>query len=289
MTKRHSPSALAALILGLVTFLWLLFQVYEVRTDLAGVIRFDASDPSAYLVGAGYLVMLVFHAAAFLFLFGRARLARRLGGWTVLGLALGVVSLAAIAAQKVLYDEIGREMGIEYPVPTEVSLLYGALAVNVLFAAAMMIAAFRGLARDGGAAESAVGAKDERVFALAQAMGVVSGAMGLGLTALLIARGWPAGRLWVFVPFYALFLAPYGLAVLYWLALKRRERPSDWYDEKQVRDMLKASLAALVLSVPGLAVLGLVPRPLGFSWFPYYLFLVLTLFSGATFYFFKRD
>jgi len=33
----------------------------------------------------------------------------------------------------------------------------------------------------------------------------------------------------------------------------------------------------------------LVPRPLGFSWFPYYLFLVLALFSGATLSFFKRD
>ena len=288
MKKKNSPSALAALILGLVTFLWLLFLVYEVRTDLAGVVRFDASEPADYLFGAGYLVMLLFHAAAFLFLFGRVRLAKRLGAWAVPGLALGVLSLAAIAAQKVLYDEIGREMGIEYPVPSEVSLLYAALGVNLLFAAAMMIAAFRGLARDG-AADVDAGAKDERVFTLAQVMGVVSGAMGLGLTVLLIARGWPAGLLWVFVPFYALFLVPYGLAVLYWLGLKRRERPTAWYDEKQVRDMLKASLATLALSVPGLAVLGFSPRPVGFSWFPYYLFLVLTLFSAGTLYFFKRD
>ena len=288
MKKRCSPSALATLILGLVTFLWLLFLVYVIRTDLAGVIRFDASNLSDYLVGAGYLAMLLFHAAALLFIFGRARLAKRLGGWPVLGLVSAVVSLAAIAAEKVLYDEIGREMTIEYPVPTEVSLLYGALAVNLLFAAAMMAAAFRGLARDG-AADGEAGTKDERVFALAQAMGVVSGAMGLGLAVLLIARGRPSGRLWVFIPFYALFLVPYGMAVLSWLSLKRRERPSDWYDEKQVRDMLKASLATLALSVPGLAVLGLVSRPLGFAWFPYYLFLVLTLFSAATLYFFKRD
>lgn len=288
MTKRYSPSALAALVLGLVTFLWLLFHIYEVRTDLAGVVRFDLSELSDCLIGAGYLVMLAFHAAAFFFLFGRARLAKRLGGWPVLGLATGVLSLAAIAAEKVLYDEIGREMTIEFPVPGEVSLLYAALGVNLLFAAAMMVAAFRGLAREG-MADSVAGAKDERVFTLAQAMGVVSGGMGLGLTALLIARGWPAGRLWVFIPFYALFLVPYGLAVLSWLALKRRDRPSDWYDEKQVRDMFKASLATLVLSVPGLAVLGLVPRPLGFAWFPYYLFLVLTLFSAGTLFFFKRD
>ncbi len=286
MKNKRSPSALATLILGLVTFLWLLFHIYEIRTDLAGVIRFDVSDFAGYLVGAGYLAMLLFHAAAFLFLFGRARLAKRLTGWPVLGLALGVASLAAIAAQKVLYDEIGREMGVEYPVPTEVSLLYAALAINILFAAAMMAAAFLGLARDG-AADVEAGTKDERVFSLAQAMGVVSGTMGLGLTVLLIARGWPAGRLWVFIPFYALFLAPYGLAVLFWLTLKRRERPAAWYDEKQVRDMLKASLATLVLSVPGLAILGLVPWTLGFAWFPYYLFLVLTLFSAGTLYFFK--
>ncbi|MBN2265264.1 MAG: hypothetical protein JW775_05560 [Candidatus Aminicenantes bacterium] len=288
MKKRYSPSALATLILGLVTFLWLLFHVYEVRTDLAGVIRFDASEPSHYLIGAGYLVMLAFHAAAFIFVFSRARLAKRLGGWPVLGLASGVVSLAAIAAEKVLYDEIGREMTIEFPVPGEVSLLYAALGLNLLFAAAMMVAAFRGLAREG-AADGVGGAKDERVFALAQAMGVVSGAMGLGLTGLIIARGWPAGRLWVFIPFYALFLVPYGLAVLYWLGLKRRDRSSEWYDEKQVRDMLKASLATLALSVPGLAILGMIPRPIGFAWFPYYLFLVLTLFSAGTLYFFRQD
>lgn len=288
MNKRLSPIGLLTLVLGLATFLWLLFHCYEIRTDLAGLLRFDASDLSDFLAVAGYLVMIFFHAAAFLFLFGRARLAARFGGWPVLGLAFGVVSLVSVAVQKVMYDEIRREMTIEFPVPGEVSLLYLLLGVNLLFAAAMMFAAFRILTRGeslGGVAE----VKDERVFSLAQAMGIVSGAMGLALTFLLIVRGWPSERLWVFIPFYILFLLPYGLAALYWLCLKRRERPSDWYDEKQVRDMLKASFATLALSVPGLAILGVVPHPIGFAWFPYYLFLVLTLFSSGTLFFFKRD
>jgi len=288
MRKRLSAGGLATLILGLATFLWLLFHVYEIRTDLPGVLRFEASDFLDVLVGAGYLVMLLFHAAAFLFLFGQVRRAKRFAGWPVLGLVTGVVSLFAIAAEKVMYDEISREMAIESPFPDEVFLLYGCLAVNLLFSAVMMAAAFRTLLRSlsDGAVRSG---KDECVFILAQLMGVVSGVMGLALTSVLIARGWPTGRFWIFIPFYALFMLPYGLAVFYWLVLKWREKPADWYDEKQVRDMMKASLATLILSIPALAVLAFAGRAISFYWFPFYLFFVMTVFSTGTYYYFKRS
>jgi hypothetical protein len=131
--------------------------------------------------------------------------------------------------------------------------------------------------------------RDERIFTLAQVLGIVSGVMGLLLTLVLLVLKWPPERFWIFVPFYGLFMIPYGLAVLYWIRIKRRERLSDWYDEKQVRDMMKASLGTLILSIPGMAVLALIPGPLGFYWLPYYLFLVLTLFSTGTLYSFKRD
>jgi small-conductance mechanosensitive channel len=288
MKKQISVSGLVTLVLGFATFLWLVFHVYEIRTDLPGLLRFDASDPSDYLAGAGYLVMLLFHAAAFLFIFRQARIMKRFGGWQVLGLVLGVFSLFAIAAEKVMYDEIGREWTIEFPLPGEVSLLYACLGVNVLFSVFMIVAAFRAELRVSSPLDQPA-SKDERIFTLAQVLGIVSGVTGLLLTAVLLARRWPSERFWIFIPFYVLFLIPYGLAVLYWLGIKRKERMSDWYDEKQVRDMMKASLGTLVLSIPGMAVLALAPGPVGFYWFPYYLFLVLTLFSTGTLYCFKRD
>jgi uncharacterized membrane protein len=282
MKRRLSTIAAVTMVLGLATFLWLVFHIYEVRTDLPGLLRFDLSDLS------DYLVMLSFHGAALILLFAQARPRKRFGGWPILGLAMGVLSLFAIAAEKVLYDEIGRELVVEYPVPGEVSLLYACLGINVLFSVFMIVAAFlfalRAPAPDGGPS-----AEDERVFTLAQVMGIVSGVTGLLLTAVLVARRRPAGQFWVFIPFYALFLAPYGLAVLYWLGLKRKKRLTDWYDEKQVRDMMKAALGTLILSVPGMALLALVPGPLGIYWFPCYLFLVLTLFSAGTLYCFKRE
>jgi hypothetical protein len=288
MKKQLTARGLATVVLGLATFLWLVFHISEIATNLPGVLHFDVSNPSDYLAGAGYFVMLLFHAAAFIFLFTRARFDSRFGGGQILGLALGVLSLFAIAAEKVLHDEIGREWTSGSPVPTEVSLLYACLGINVLFCVFMTVMAFRSEMQAPTPNDGPL-PKDERVFTLAQVLGVVSGVMGLLLTAILLVRKWPSERFWIFVPFYGLFLVPYGLAVLYWLSIKRKARPSDWYDEKQVRDMSKASLGTLLLSVPGMACLALVPGPLSFYWFPYYLFLVLTLFSAGTLYYFKRD
>jgi hypothetical protein len=232
--------------------------------------------------------MLLFHGAAFFFIFTEARAKGSTGIWLVLGLAVGVFSLFAIAAQKVLYDEIGREWKSGFPPPGETSLLYACLGLNALFCLFMMVMTFR----SGRPTLSPAGhpaPRDERVFTLAQVLGIVSGLMGLLLTLVLLVGKWPPGRFWIFVPFYGLFMIPYGLAVLCWLRIKRRERLSDWCDEKQVRDMMKASLGTLILSIPGMGVLALIPGPLGFYWLPYYLFLVLTLFSAGTLYCFKRD
>ncbi len=288
MKKNFSSSSIITLVLSLVTFLWLLFHFHRIRTDLPGVLRFDFSDYSDILIGTGYLVMLLFHVAAFIFVFKQARFMNQFGGRQMLTLLLGIVSLFAIAMEKVMYDEIAHEMSVEYPVPSEVSLLYGCLTVNALFCVVMMVAAYRALVRVPLTVNAPI-SKDERVFTIAQVMGIASGIMGLLLTIFIIGRQTPSERFWIYIPFYLLFLIPYALAVLYWLVIKRRERLADWYDEKQVRDVLKGSLTALILSVPGLFILALVRRPLGFYWFPYYLFLVLSLFSVSTLYYFKQD
>jgi hypothetical protein len=288
MKKNLATHGLITLVLGLITFLWLLFHLHEIRADLPGVLRFDLSHYSNYITGAGYLIMLLFHIAAFIFMFKEARFTKRIGGWQVLALVLGVSSLFAIAVEKVMYDEIAHELFVEYPVPNEIVFLYACLAVNVIFSIAMMALTYRALLR-APSPTHAPAPKDERVFILAQVMGIVSGITGLFLTIALSGRGTPSDRFWIFIPFYALFLIPYALAVLYWLAIKRRERLVDWYDEKQIQDVLKASLTTLLLSIPGLAFLALIRRPLHFYWFLYYLFLILSLFSASTLYYFKKE
>jgi len=112
-------------------------------------------------------------------------------------LSLGIGSLFAMGMEKVMYDEIAHELSVEYPVPSEVSLLYACLAVNVLFSIVLMAAAYRAILQ-APSPDNAPALKDERVFTLAQVMGIVSGVMGLFLTFTVIGRGMPSGRFWIY-------------------------------------------------------------------------------------------
>ena len=75
--------------------------------------------------------------------------------------------------------------------------------------------------------------------------------------------------------------------VLYWLSLKLKQRINNWYDEKQLQDILKSSLTTLLLSVPGLALFLFIKIPDHFYYFLYNIFLILLIFSSSTLYFFK--
>ena len=89
-------------------------------------------------------------------------------------------------------------------------------------------------------------------------------------------------------------IIPYILIVFYWLIIKCREKVGGWYDEKQYQDITKASLFTLVVSVIIMTAIFLVQYFVSafdfitFTWFPFYIFLVLLLFSSSTLYFSKR-
>jgi hypothetical protein len=202
-----------------------------------------------------------------------------------------VISLFALGGEKVMVDEIAREyrhgLGIN-----ELYILNLFLIVNVAFSIGIFILLLKSFKL----VEiniTKVKSIDEKIFVIAQVMGIAAGFMGLLFTfhfIVFVSRSFPEDKWWVLIPFYLLFLIPYTLTVIYWLGLKRKQKTKDWYDEKQIQDMLKSSLVTLLLSIPGLAVLLLVNIPAPFFWFVYYFFMVLLLFSSATLYFFKiRD
>ena len=69
-----------------------------------------------------------------------------------------------------------------------------------------------------------------------------------------------------------------------------RERDAGLYDEKQRSDIIRAGITAWVLSIPAMLVLYLlhmnnIEGPGSILWFPYYLYVTLFVFSGATLYY----
>ena len=116
--------------LGCVAFLCIVWMVVFIRTDLNAVLEFG---DGGYILAAGYLYLLLYHGFVFLHIilcfFKDYTLAPMHVG---IGL-LGIVSLFSFIVEKVMFDEVAREMAIEYPYPGEVVFIYGALGVHLLF------------------------------------------------------------------------------------------------------------------------------------------------------------
>ena len=130
--------------------------------------------------------------------------------------------------------------------------------------------------------------KDEILFSIAQYIGILCGLLGLWLNCTYIQRQITSNTFIMILPFYLLILMPYGLIVFSWFNMKFKEKPSDWYDEKQWKDVSRAGLTTLFLSIPGMGILLLMKQSHGIFWFSHYMFLILLLFSGTTLYFTKK-
>jgi hypothetical protein len=64
MTKNIRAVATACLILGTISFVWILYDLFLIAADLEGVL-FGAKG---VIVGLGYIVILLLHGAVFIFI-----------------------------------------------------------------------------------------------------------------------------------------------------------------------------------------------------------------------------
>lgn len=283
MDRTYRVIALATLILSIISLVWEAYDIYNIHFHLTQVLQFKY--PGA-IMAIGYIFILLFHISAFLFIFMRIRRTGKAGKLPILIIMTGIASLFSIAIEKVMFDEIGREFYIEFPISGEILFLYVCLGINALFSALIIFCLYREYMmtiRN----ETPEILMDEKIFSLVQLFGIVSGIMGLLLTCQLIVKEIPLEKFWIYIPFYLLFLTPYILAAAYWLLMKGERKISAWYDEKQLCDILKASLATLLISIPGFIPFLFIQGQVCIYWYPYYLFMVLLLFSGNVLYFFK--
>jgi hypothetical protein len=286
MDKKVRTWGTITLVFGLLCLCWAVFDVFafgHIKARLHLVGEWGALQQTlGALVWIGYLVFFLFHVPALLTLVFRMQRFKRFDILQGSGFLLGLLSLFGLMGDYSLLTDIGRETRLTGRPQSEWDVLAVVLAAHALFFLFMIVLVvrtFRRLRREAPAEEAA---KDEILFVTAQALGVFCGAAGLWVNFSFLAKGIP-GRQFVFLlPFDFLMLLPYGLAALAWFVTQRRNKPGEWYDEKQWRDIGRAALVTLLLSLPGMALLLLVGKPLGMFWFPHYVFLVLFLFSGIT-------
>ena len=131
MPAKPRTLPMTAFLLGIVCLVWMLYDVLQIHSDLGAVIF---RGPSGLIVGIGYLFILLFHGLMFIVYWKYFRHHPRLGPRILLP-ALLVASFFALAMEKVMFDEVGREYFLEFPRPGEVDFIYLGLFVNATFIA----------------------------------------------------------------------------------------------------------------------------------------------------------
>jgi hypothetical protein len=209
----------------------------------------------------------------------------------------GITSLLMLFWDTSLINDIVKEYVFGFP--SEFYVLYLSQAVHFLFCI-LMVVLLLWTGKSVKKREKEIVLKDDSIFINAQYIGILSGISGLVLITIFSALYSTIYTL----PLWALkagisvicFIAvvPYFLIVLYWIILKLREKPIEWYDEKQFKDLAKSSLVTLIVSVVFLLIIFILQSAFGnililsLIWFPLYFFFILLLFSAMTLFFNKQ-
>lgn len=269
-------------IISLIAFFWLLFIFFQVNTNLPEALNIDKSpmEPMDYLIGLGHIFNLLFILYSIVVILSHFHSYNQLRMLKTILLIMGIVSLFAIGAEKVMADEIARQYRLGMSI-SEVSILNASYIINIAFSGSVLyfiLKTFPILRSE----MPRTGTVDEKIFIIVQCMGILSGVIGLLMVFDLSGKENVKDSLTFYIPFFILFVTPYGLAVTYWLSFKLKQKISDWYDEKQLQDIMKAALTTLILSVPGLFIFLFLDIQSILFFFLYYLFLILVIFSVST-------
>ncbi len=277
MESKIRNLSLLTLILGTISFGWLILNTYYYNTDIVDVI----SGKSGIVAGIGYLLLLGFYISAFFLIFSLFRSTKKLAALKIIAIILWIVSLVSLLVDKVMFDEIADaiRMGWEYG---ELKILNISAIVKAIFHVLVFIILYAVLAK-GKHIETPSGIiKDERIFVIANIFGIITGILGLYLVSREIQLGEVRPKNIYYLPGYLIISIPYALAVFYWISMKVHEKITEWYDEKQFRDVLRSALFTLILSIPGMAIIFAFKNPVTFLWYPFYIFFVLLVFSTGT-------
>lgn len=253
-------------------------------------------DKFSIPVVAVYFIFGFFHLSAMLTLILQLNFFKRDNFLRAFLFFTGVTSLLMLFGDFALASDISKEY--IFGLPGEFNILFFSQALHFIFY--ILIIVLLVLARKSVRKESEeIVLKDDSIFINAQYIGILSGISGLILITIFSflyltvypLPSWAVDAGIIVISLIAVI--PYILIVLYWLIIKIMEGISEWYDEKQYQDITRASLVTLIASIIVMAAIFVIQyfvsafTIMSEIWFPFYIFLVLLLFSASTLYFNK--
>ena len=99
---------------------------------------------------------------------------------------------------------------------------------------------------------------------------------------------------WAVLPYTLFVILPYLVLIFGWGVYALRDKKSGWYDEKQRSDIYKSGAFTLLISIPLMLILFLlnfekIDGSIAILWLPFYLFVVVLVFSLTALYNYKTN
>ena len=292
MEKKLKFSGIVICILGFISVGWMVYNVFAY-----GYIRHQSPllEIFGMYVAIGYLVAFLFHLVAFGTIFIFFHSVKKITVFSLTTLIAGIISFITLVGEWAALNDIGDCLQTGMACTSEWRFLYLAFLPHGLFYMLIISLMFTIFWRkQQGPQPDDVIIKDETTFHIVHIVGVCCGLIGIGFTGLIFLFRVKTSILrWLVFPYCSFILFPYGLILLYWLVTKWKEKRAEWYDEKQWHDIHKAGSATLLTSIPLMTLMFVLnyvftDSPAMIMWFPYYLFLSVLGFSGATLYYSRR-
>jgi hypothetical protein len=295
MDKTLKRLRIASLSLGIIASCGMIYNLTLFTYLRPRVLNFEALSEQTILLGdltALSLILIgVFHLCTVITLLLQITVQKSASTLKVIVGVIGIISGLLLLSDLALLSDIGKEYVEGWDTSSEWTILFINHSLHTLFA----LLAFPALMVKGKGQIEEIAAKDDVIFAAAHTTGLLCGGIGLVVVILALAAPLPTWLLATLsIPIGLLIILPSLLAVGVWLFMKRREKVNEWFDEKQLQDISRASLWTLALTLPCMIAVGIVQRVNGpgsawdFVWLPLYIFLNMTLFSAATLYLLRR-
>jgi hypothetical protein len=295
MKKGFSIANGLAAVFAVVALGWLIFDFIIYDTLRSKMLHLEpltsADERLGMFIWIGLLIFLVFHVLSFIAIATQFQRFQKASALRIIALILAIFSCIFILDDIACLSDIGKEYAEGLEVEFEWKSLYATSVLHGIFFFTMLANLIEVFVsrRKRRLNESVL--RDEVVFTVVHCVGVFCGGAGLiGAFAAYIEQRAHALLRSTFPFLFILTLIPYALLSGYWLIMKLKEKPSDWYDEKQFQDIAKAGLLTMFATIPFLAFnyilnYGTPKGPIDILWFPMYLYFVIFVFSLSSLYF----
>jgi hypothetical protein len=305
MKKHAKASVWICIVLSFVNLAWLGYNSYLIRDIPDLFIR-----PAIYatIMMIGLLFFFFSHLILMLSVMLHLKSSQAMTVAGIILLVLGVISFVFLLFHFVSLHEIADDFSNGYSFGQMLKLTWHSQVVLLSFFLYSLIY-FTVHARLGNRYTSTASVSREQIYVALNIIGIVCGLVGILIVLFYFKmfryvhseiRILRHLRRYDIVP-YGFVLLPYLIALAGWGIRCLKDRRSGWYDEKQNSDINRAGMTALLVSIPliiGLTLFCFLKTPAIFNqiyiagtltvlWLPFYLFVILFVFSASALYHFK--